>query len=162
MQKIPLAILNLQEDGYHILIDVQLFGQPFKMVVDTGASKTVLDKTTLLHSGISEDKFQDTHILSTGLGTNSMQSFILEIPEFRIGGWHTRHFLTAVLDLSSINYAYAQMNLEPVIGVLGGDILRTYGAQIDYKKLMLTLRDRPLKFEQPPVDVQPQIDIETD
>jgi len=76
MQKIPLAILNLQEDGYHILVDVQLFGQPFKMVVDTGASKTVLDKTTLLHSGISEDKFQDTHILSTGLGTNSMQSFI--------------------------------------------------------------------------------------
>lgn len=147
MQKIPLKILDLQGDGYHLLVDVEIFDKPFKMVLDTGASKTVLDKNTLLHSGIPEEKFQNTDILSTGLGTNSMQSFMLEIPNFKISEWQQKKFLTAVLDLSSINYAYEQMNFEPVIGVIGGDILRPYGAKIDYTKQSLTLRSRKLKFK---------------
>ncbi len=142
MQKIPLEILELQGDGYHILIDVCLFDQPFKMVLDTGASKTVLDKTTLLQSGIPEEKIQNTNIISTGLGTNSMESFILELPTFAIGNWKIKKFITAVLDLSAVNYAYQQMNLPPVIGVLGGDILFSYAARIDYRKQLLILRDR--------------------
>ncbi|WDF69840.1 aspartyl protease family protein [Sphingobacterium oryzagri] len=147
MQKIPLEILDLQGDGYHLLVDVVLFDKPFKMVLDTGASKTVLDKNTLLHAGISEEKFQNTDILSTGLGTNSMQSFMLEIPKFEINEWQQKKFITAVLDLSSINYAYEQMDIAPVIGVIGGDILRPYGAKIDYSKQTLTLRQRKLKFK---------------
>jgi len=146
MHRIPLEVLDLQEDGCHILVEARLFGQSFKMVVDTGASKTVLDRATLLRSGISEDRFRDTEILSTGLGTNTMQSFVLEVPEVGIGGWQVRGFLAAVLDLGSINYAYAQMDLDPVAGVLGGDILRRYGAQIDYRKRLLILRSWPLKF----------------
>jgi len=142
MQKIPLEILELQGDGYHILIDVCLFEQPFKMVLDTGASKTVLDKTTLLQSGIPEEKIENTNIISTGLGTNSMESFILELPTFAIGNWKIKKFITAVLDLSAVNYAYQQMNLPPVIGVLGGDILFSYAARIDYRKQLLILRDR--------------------
>jgi len=145
MHKIPLEILPLQEEGCHLLAEARLFGQPFRLVLDTGASKTVLDKATLLRSGIPEDSFRTTDILSTGLGTNSMQSFVLEIPEVGIGGWCVRNFSAAVLDLSSINHAYAQMGIAPVIGVLGGDILRRYGARIDYQKLLLTLRSRPLK-----------------
>lgn len=142
MQKIPFEILELHGDGYHILIDVCLFDKPFKMVLDTGASKTVLDKTTLLQSGIPEEKIMNTDIISTGLGTNSMESFTLELPMFEIGTWKIRKFITAVLDLSTVNYAYEQMNLQPVIGVLGGDILFSYAARIDYHKRVLTLRDR--------------------
>ncbi|MBD1426252.1 retropepsin-like aspartic protease [Sphingobacterium arenae] len=144
MQKIPLELLELQGDGYHILIDVCLFDQPFKMVLDTGASKTVLDKTTLLQSGIPEEKIENTNIISTGLGTNSMESFILELPTLAIGNWKIKKFITAVLDLSAVNYAYEQMNLPPVIGVLGGDILFSYAARIDYRKQLLILRDRKI------------------
>lgn len=147
MQKIPLEILELQGDGYHLLVQVELFDKPFKMVLDTGASKTVLDKNTLLNSGISEDEFLKTDILSTGLGTNSMQSFILEIPLFRVNDWQVKNFQTAVLDLSSINFAYEQMNFEPVVGVIGGDILRPFGAKIDYSSEILTLRSRKRKFK---------------
>lgn len=145
MQKIPLEILELQGDGYHVLIDVYLFDQSFKMVLDTGASKTVLDKTTLLASGIPEEKILNTNIVSTGLGTNSMESFILELPSLGIGNWKVKKFLTAVLDLSAVNFAYQQMNLPPVIGVLGGDILVPYAARIDYQKQTLTLRERKVR-----------------
>src|SRR5690606_35667866 len=124
------------------LIDVCLFDQPFKMVLDTGASKTVLDKTTLLQSGIPEEKIENANIISTGLGRNSMESFILELPTLAIGNWKIKKFITAVLDLSAVNYAYEQMNLPLVIGVLGGDILFSYAARIDYRKQLLILRDR--------------------
>jgi len=145
MQKIPLEILELQGDGFHLLVNVRLFDQSFKMVLDTGASKTVFDKTTLLQSGIPEEKIQNTNIISTGLGTNSMESFMLELPTLEIGNWSVRNFLTAVLDLSAVNYAYQQMELPPVIGVLGGDILFAYRARIDYQKQLLTLRDRKVR-----------------
>lgn len=144
MQNIPFQVISLQADGFHIITNVRLFGKEFKMVIDTGASKTVLDKNTLLNSGITEDEFLDTDILSTGLGTNSMQSFMLKLPEFAIGSWITRNFTVAVLDLSSINLAYQQIGLAPVIGVVGGDILRLYGANIDYKKKILRLNQRKL------------------
>ena len=45
----------------------------------------------------------------------------------------------AVLDLSTISHAYSSLNLPPVIGVLGGDILQRYKAIINYKKLHLKL-----------------------
>lgn len=144
MQKIPFQVISLQGDGFHIITNVQLFDRTFKMVIDTGASKTVLDKTTLLHSGITEEELLNTDILSTGLGTNSMQSFMLKLPAIAMGEWTVRNFTVAVLDLSSINNAYEQIGLEPVIGVLGGDILRLYGALIDYKTKTLRLNQRQL------------------
>lgn len=146
MHKIPFERINLQADGYHIITEVRLFDKTFKLVIDTGASKTVLDKTTLLESGIAEDNFENTDILSTGLGTNSMESFMLIIPEIKLHDWNIKNFTVAVLDLSSINFAYNQIGLEPVIGVLGGDILQQYGAIIDYKKQTLTLNQRKLSL----------------
>lgn len=117
------------------------------MVVDTGASKTVLDKTMLLNIGIQEEEMLHTDILSTGLGTNSMQSYSIIIPELRIMHWQTKKFNAAILDLSAINYAYEQMEFPPVIGILGGDILRRFAAKINYKELTLTLNQRGLKLE---------------
>lgn len=146
MHKIPFERINLQADGYHIITEVTLFDKTFKLVIDTGASKTVLDKTTLLESGIAEDNFENTDILSTGLGTNTMESFMLTIPEIKLHDWKINNFTVAVLDLSSINFAYNQIGLEPVIGVLGGDILQQYGAIIDYKKQTLTLNQRKLSL----------------
>ncbi len=142
MTKIPLEIIQLQPDGFHTLIEIKLLDKTFKMVVDTGASKTVLDKTTLLDAGITEAQLNLTDVLSTGLGTNAMESFFVHIPELKIGDWHIKKFDFAVLDLSSINYAYRKMNLEPVVGVLGGDILQAYGAIINYKTATLQLTNR--------------------
>lgn len=147
MQKIPFEVIGLQADGFHIITEIELLDKKFKIVIDTGASKTVLDKETLLASGIDEENFLNTDILSTGLGTNSMESFILTIPTLQLADWKIKNFQVAVLDLSSINYAYEQIGLERVIGVLGGDILSMYGAKIDYKKQELSLNQRRLSLK---------------
>ena len=146
MQNIPFEVISLQADGFHIITEVEIFEKKFKMVIDTGASKTVLDKVSLLNSGIDEDKFLNTDILSTGLGTNNMQSFMINIPLLKLADWSTKNFTAAVLDLSAINIAYNQIGIESVIGVLGGDILNIFGANIDYKKNLLTLNQRKLNL----------------
>ncbi len=139
MQDIPISILNLQGDGYHILLEIEIFGKQFNMVLDTGASQTVFDRDTLVQSGIDQARFKTTNILSTGLGTNNMESHILVLPYLKIDKWQQKNVQVAVLDLSTINYAYEQMNLPKVIGVLGSDIFVRYGAVINYKKKTLRL-----------------------
>jgi len=136
MINIPLEILNLHDDGFHLLVEVVVFNKTFKAVVDTGASRTVLDKTTV-EEYIDKETLLLSDKLSTGLGTNTMASYTLTIPHFIIGDLSIPHFQTAVLDLSSINEAYGQVYDEPIIGVVGGDILMNYGAVIDYPKKAL-------------------------
>jgi len=142
MVHIPLTLLNLQDDGFHLLMEVIVFGKHFKAVLDTGASKTVFDKATVETHLHPDSVLQHTDMLSTGLGTTSMPSFVLNVPDLQIGALHLKNFEIAVLDLSSINFAYEQLEIEPVIGVIGGDILARYGGVIDYRKNRLTLRER--------------------
>lgn len=138
MTRIPLILLNLQNDGFHLLVEVTVFNQSFKAVLDTGASKTVFDKNSV------EKHIDSVHIklsdqLSTGLGTNTMESYTLTVPDFQIGDLHLKNYEAAVLDLSTINIAYQQLDMDPVLGVIGGDILQEYGACIDYTSHTLTL-----------------------
>lgn len=145
MHIIPFEIINIENEGYHIVLDIEILDSKYKIVLDTGASKTVLDKHTLLNIGLKEEDFTSTDILSTGLGTNEMKSEMLDLKSISLGTWSIKNITVAVLDLSAINYAYNHMNLEPVIGVLGGDILTQYGAIINYKKKTLQLNTRRAK-----------------
>jgi predicted aspartyl protease len=138
MTQVPLQIIELQDDGFHPLVEVVVFGKPFILVLDTGASKTAFDKD-LLQQANEEAEFLESDKLSTGLGTNTMASFTAIIHDMQIGTLHIPEFEVAVLDLSTINIAYEQLNLPQVLGVLGGDILTKYAAVIDYGKSTLTL-----------------------
>lgn len=145
MHIIPFEIITIQDNGYHLIIDVEIRDRIFKMVLDTGASKTVLDKQMLLKSGLSEDELISSSVLSSGLGTNEMQSHTLTLDTLKISTWEVKNIEVAVLDLSSINFAYEQMDLAPVIGVLGNDVLYNYAAVIKYKSKTLRLNTKKIK-----------------
>ena len=136
---IPLQIIDLHDDGFHPLLNIKVFGKPFKVVLDTGASKTAFDKTMLLNA-YAEAVLNLSDKLSTGLGTNTMESSTALITDMRIGRLLVDEFEVAVLDLSTINIAYRQLGHPEVLGVLGGDILMKYKAVIDYGKGKMTLR----------------------
>ncbi len=140
MHTIALEILNLHSDGFHLLVEVFVFNKPFKAVLDTGASRTVLDKTTV-EQYIEQEALLTSDKLSTGLGTNSMESHTLTVPELRIGELKIHDLEIAVLDLSMINTAYESLEVGPVIGVIGGDILMQYKAEISYAALTLSFSE---------------------
>jgi len=138
---IPLQIIDLHDDGFHPLLEITLFGKAFIMVLDTGASKTAFDRTALFEANETTDILASDR-LSTGLGTNSMESFTAIISGMFIGSLPIADFEAAVLDLSTINIAYSQMGHPQVLGVLGGDILMKYKAVIDYGKQVVKLKTR--------------------
>ena len=135
---VPLELINLHDDGFHLLVEVVIFGKKFNAVLDTGASKTVLDKTTI-EKYITTEELLQSEKLSTGLGTSSMESYTFVLSCLKIGRLKLKQFEATVLDLSTISTAYETLNLPPVIGVLGGDILYRHGAVINYEKLVLKL-----------------------
>jgi predicted aspartyl protease len=136
--RVPLELVNLHNDGFHLLVEVVVFGQSFHVVLDTGASKTVFDRT-FIEKHMKNTELLSSELLSTGLGTSNMESHTILLPVLKIGKFKLKNFEVAVLDLSMISQAYSNLNLPPVIGVLGGDILMPYQAIINYKKLHLKL-----------------------
>ncbi|HWZ15272.1 MAG TPA: aspartyl protease family protein [Mucilaginibacter sp.] len=136
---VPLIIIDLHEDGFHPLLEISVFGRPFLVVLDTGASKTAFDHTLLIQANSGMDIIVSDH-LSTGLGTNSMASSTAIIHDLYIGSVLVTEFEIAVLDLSTINNAYRQLGHPEVLGVLGGDILMKYKAVIDYGMQTLELQ----------------------
>jgi len=141
MIEIPLVLLNLQDDGFHLLVEVVVFNKTFKAVLDTGASKTVFDKSTV-EKYLESEQLKSSDRVSTGLGTTNMESFTWLVPDIKLGDFHLMNFEVAVLDLSSINFAYENLSVDPVIGVIGGDILTAYRGVIDYGKMRLTLKKK--------------------
>jgi len=134
---IPLKIIDLQGDGFHPLLEITAFGQPFFLVLDTGASKTAFDETMLLQV-YADAVLTANEGFSTGLGTNSMASSKITLNELYIGDFLLEEFEVAVLDLSTINIAYRQLGHPEILGVLGGDVLMKYKAVIDYGKQQIT------------------------
>ncbi|MFD0794982.1 aspartyl protease family protein [Mucilaginibacter litoreus] len=136
---IPLTIIDLHGDGYHPLVDIVVFGLAFKVVLDTGASRTAFDHQLLIEAN-TEAAITASDRLSTGLGTNSMQSSTAIIPNISIGDFIIPEIEVAVLDLSTINHAYSQMGHPQVLGVLGSDVLVKYKAVVDFGKKKLLLK----------------------
>jgi predicted aspartyl protease len=137
---VPLQIIDLHEDGFHPLVKISVFGKKFIVVLDTGASKTAFDQTMLLRA-YEHAILTISDRLSTGLGTNNMESSTILINDLYIGKLLINEFEVAVLDLSTINIAYSQLGHPEVLGVLGGDLLMKYKAVIDYGKGKMILRN---------------------
>src|SRR5687768_7875028 len=135
---VSLNILQIDEDGYHLQAGISINGKKANVIVDTGASRTVFDKDRIKKFVKRKaEKIKDK--LSTGLGTNNMESHEVEIKTLGIGKLKIKDYRTVLLDLSHVNKSYKQIRLKPIDGVLGSDILREFKAVIDYGKKRLLL-----------------------
>jgi hypothetical protein len=141
---IPLQILDIGGEGYHLMIKMWINGKAAQVIVDTGASKTVFDKTAI-EKFVQHKKFDKHEHLSSGLGTNTMISQTTNLKKVKIGDVVLENYTTVLLDLSHVNNSYSQIGLKPVQGVLGSDILLKYGAIIDYEKKVLKLKYKKIK-----------------
>jgi hypothetical protein len=143
---IPFKILNIDGEGFHLLIKIYINRKVAKIIIDTGASKTVFDKTRI-EKFVIERNFDVHEKMSSGLGTNTMQSQTTSIRKIKVGEIEILDYKAVLLDLSHVNQSYKQIGLAPVDGVLGSDILLQYRAVIDYEKKILKLKSAKLKLK---------------
>lgn len=132
MIEIPIDIINIEGDGFHLIAEGLINGKTARFVVDTGASRTVFDKDKILNY-INNPEFSEKEGLSAGIGGTDISSFIFNIEELSFGDLKITDYQAVAMDLSNINNSYAMINLPPIDGVLGGDLLMRHKAVISYR-----------------------------
>jgi predicted aspartyl protease len=137
---VPIDLVQIDEDGYHLMINAKIGRKKVRLLIDTGASKSVFDKTRL--DGILSNKdnnYETLEQLSTGLGTNSMESQTTCLKSFKLGDIKIKDLDVVVLDLNHVNESYAMIGEKGIDGVIGSDLLKKYDAVIYYKGKKLKL-----------------------
>lgn len=137
--EVPINIISIEGDGFHIIAEGLINGKSARFVVDTGASRTVFDKERIL-AYINNPEFNEKEGLSAGIGGTDISSFIFKLEELSFGELSVKDYQAVAMDLSNVNNSYAMLNIPPVDGVLGGDLLYKHKAVISYKlkKMRLT------------------------
>ena len=137
--ELPINIINIEGDGFHLIAEGMINNKPARFVVDTGASRTVFDKDRILNY-IDNPEFNEKEGISAGIGGTDLSSFIFNIEELSFGDLKINGYQAVAMDLSNVNNSYAMIKLPPVDGVLGGDLMKKYQAVINYKlkKMRLT------------------------
>lgn len=144
ISKIPFKVLNLDGEGFHLMLKIKINGKLANVIIDTGASKTVFDKTRIAKY-VKDTRFDEHEKLSSGLGTNTMTSQLTTLKKLQIGEVVLSDYKTVLLDLSHVNNSYESIGLKPVEGVLGSDVLLNHRAVIDYENKVLKLKFKKLR-----------------
>ncbi|MDD2411519.1 MAG: retropepsin-like aspartic protease [Bacteroidales bacterium] len=139
--EIKLELIELERHSYHLLLNAKINDHPIRMVLDTGASRSCFDLDFLKQKNIVEIP-QENEIQSSGLGGSIGESMIANVDKFQIGDFTICDYTVIGLDLSSVNQAYSLVDIPPIQGILGGDILKLFGSVIKYDKKTLVLKTR--------------------
>jgi predicted aspartyl protease len=137
--KIPFEFVSIQDDGVHLVLQAEMNNTPCRLLIDTGASRTVFDQNRI-EQFVENPEMEENEQRSTGLGTNEMKSHIIQIEKLEIGDLCLKDYTSVVIDMVHINQSFELFGLEVIDGVIGGDILLEYKAEIDYRKKELRMR----------------------
>lgn len=132
--KIPLRLINLNDDGFHLLVEIVVYGQKNWAVLDTGASRSVFNKSFII-SNSKEFVTAESGATTLFSTTDTVQT---EFKKLKIGKLKIKNYPAIGLDLDTVNAAYQQMGHPLIVGIIGCDILRSYAAVIDCGQLVLS------------------------
>jgi len=138
-EKIPLTLVKLDDDNYHLFVSMNIGKNKLNMLVDTGASKTVFDKTRLLKV-VKPEKIMAHHTESVGLGANMVKTEVVELSNIKFERLKIKTTVAAVIDLHHVNKTYQLLGFKPIDGVLGSDILVKLKAVINYNNKTLKIK----------------------
>ena len=132
MIEIPLQIIELEYENYHILIEGNFEdGTPSCWIIDTGASKTVLDKNlSSYYELMDSDDMEDYQ--SAGINQGMMETSVGKLTYLRLGDLKITGQKVALIDLNHVNEIYGKYTSYRIAGLLGGDILMQHQCKIDY------------------------------
>jgi predicted aspartyl protease len=133
---LPLTILPIENDGYHLLVQIKINNKLANLILDTGASRTVFDENRIIRF-LGHDNLEEQECLSSGLGTTTMTSKKVEIENLQLAEIDINNYEATILDLQHVNQSYEKLELQLIDGILGGDILHDYNAVVDYKNRAL-------------------------
>ncbi len=129
----------MTDTGNHFTVPCTLNGHAFRLVVDTGAPFTNLDRNLLATAQIGS---HDLPVRSGLIGMESLQAGLVDLDHLQIGNYRATgvHMTTTAQSLAAFGGKHDHSTGNPIIGLLGGDILASNGAVIDMGNRLLYLK----------------------
>ena len=137
--EVPLQLLDIEGEGFHIMLKGTIHGKDANFLIDTGASRSVFDPNTI-STFIDDLQFEKKEGMTAGVGSSDLESSTFQIDEFSLGELEIHVYEAVALDLENIHEMYGKLGLPRIDGIVGGDLLKRYKAVINYrsKKLRFT------------------------
>jgi len=134
MIEIPLLLIELERENYHILIQGHFEDEtPAYWIIDTGASKSVLDINLKAFYEVTDSDNEDDY-QSAGINQGMLETSVGKMAYLRFGDLKITNHKLALIDLTHVNDIYSKYTSYRISGLLGGDILMYYHCKIDYSR----------------------------
>ena len=136
--EVPLQLLDIEGEGFHIMVKGLIHGKEAHFLIDTGASRSVFDPNRITDF-IEDPQFEKQEGLTAGVGSSDLESATFTIDSLSIGDLEIHEYQAVALDLENIHEMYGKLHLPRIDGIIGGDLLRRHKAIINYKAKKMRL-----------------------
>ena len=135
--KIPYQVVELESHSYHIIVDGRIDGIEILFIVDTGASRTIIDKDYAdilekLPEGVEKP-------MATGLAAEQIPVELYNISLLTLCDVKFNNIQVLTADLNPINEVYSKITGKRIGGLIGCDFLLKNVKTIDFKRKYLTI-----------------------
>jgi len=127
---VKFAVTEMMGGGFHPFVNVTIEGKKCRFLIDTGASKSVIDKH--FYESKLNRKMKVIKQETTGLHSTVMESYVGTLKKITIGKLIINSYPVAGVDLMHVNSTYQKMKLKKIQGILGSDLMKNYNMVIDY------------------------------
>ena len=137
--EIPIQLLDIEGEGFHVMIQGKINGMEANFIIDTGASRSVFDPI-VISKFIDNPCFEKKEGITAGVGSNDLESSTFVMDSLSFGDIVINNYEAVALDLDTIHENYEKLGLPPIHGIIGGDLLYRLKATINYrlKKIRFT------------------------
>jgi hypothetical protein len=134
---IPFKIIELDAKSFHPTLTGKLGDSIINLILDTGASRTVLSKH--ITQGLPVIECEAEEAFAAGVNAQTMEVEQVGIPEITIGGSTFKNLLVFSANLDGISEIYHKMAGQKIDGLIGCDFLVKHKATINFKMRKIVL-----------------------
>jgi hypothetical protein len=138
IKSIKIILGAFDEGGYHLFINLKINGLKCRFLIDTGASKSVLDKR-YFEEKIGKKYIKAVKQETTGLHSSTSESYYGNIKMIELGHHVIKNYSVAAIDLTHVNQVYRNAKKPKINGILGSDLMLRYKMIVDYGELKIYL-----------------------
>jgi len=138
VSSVKIILGEFDKGGFHLFLNLKVNGLKCRFLIDTGASKSVLDKK-YFEDKIGKKFLKTVKQETTGLHSSVSESYFGVVKEVEIGHHLIKKYNIAVIDLAHVNMVYKQAGKPKINGILGSDLMLKYKMIVDYGELKIYL-----------------------
>lgn len=143
---IPFEVREIETASFHPIVQAQVAGSTIYMILDTGASRTVVNRELLEELPRMNQPHQEA--FAAGINAQQLKVEQVQIPTIQIGDYTFTEMVVFATDLQAVSDLYEQMAGIRIDGLLGCDFLENHKAVVDFKKRSILLKTKLLPINQ--------------